>query len=684
LFHKKLAIEERRKYRRIDTIFPVEFQLLEDDSSLVSWHQCFSQDISKGGICVIINNISLEESLRVIRKGADTLLQIHSPISDRCFLAYAKIAWSRKIRELPFSQYIVGLEFTKIDTQEIDRFINYINSKKTLWHTLQLLIIGLLFFLAFIVTHNLRLHSSNLALLNRYSQLLNQDLLLGQSYKSLLEERDSLKKGISNSGIEMEILKESIKKMEAGRDKEIVLLEEELSEAKKNIIESEEDAVHVKDLKTRLEELKRIKDEETKGLKEEVALLQKQERNLNTKISKLIAMESEIKGKLPSVEQEQGILVEAFTKQLYKWLKNHQNHRTGLVVSFEGDFNLKDISYVYDQALSIMAHTISGDYGRAEKCLDFFLDEIRLSEEGAFYNAYYSSNGDVVEYVSHAGPNLWLGMAALQYSQKTKNNKYLVIAEKVAKWIKFIQDEEGGIIGGTSITWYSTEHNLDAFAFFNMFYEYTKDEKYKTTTSEILNWLRRYAYGNELVPVNRGKGDSTIATDTYAWSIAALGPVLLKSIEMDPDKIMDFAAENCLVKTEFNDRYGKIVKVEGFDFAKQKHLPRGGVVSCEWTAQMVLSFYMLSDYYYDKGEVSKATGYRNKAIKFINELNKMVVSSPSAFGQGEWCLPYASQDNVDTGHGWYTPQGSRTGSVAATAYTIFAISKFNPLKFQDK
>ena len=213
-----------------------------------------------------------------------------------------------------------------------------------------------------------------------------------------------------------------------------------------------------------------------------------------------------------------------------------------------------------------------------------------------------------------------------------------------------------------------------------MFYELTKDQRYKNIADKILRWLESYAYGNEFVPVGRGKGDSTIATDTYAWSIAALGPELLSKIGMDPDAILEFAIENCSVETDFTDRFSKTITVNGFDFAKHQHLPRGGVISCEWTAQMILSFNIMSDYHLKKDQLNKATYYQNEVTKYLNELSKMIISSPSAFGQGAWCLPYASQENVDTGHGWRTPRGDRTGSVAATAYTIFAISKFNPLK----
>ena len=61
----------------------------------------------------------------------------------------------------------------------------------------------------------------------------------------------------------------------------------------------------------------------------------------------------------------------------------------------------------------------------------------------------------------------------------------------------------------------------------------------------------------------------------------------------------------------------------------------------------------------------------------------MIITSPSPVGQGEFCLPYSSHEFVDTGHGWRTPKGI-DGSVAATAYAIFAIEGFNPLALNDE
>ncbi len=176
-------------------------------------------------------------------------------------------------------------------------------------------------------------------------------------------------------------------------------------------------------------------------------------------------------------------------------------------------------------------------------------------------------------------------------------------------------------------------------------------------------------------------GDATIATDTYAWSITAVGPQALKDSGMDPDGIMDFALTQCSVLVEYKKQEGSFVNVKGFDFAKHQNLARGGVVSCEWTAQMILALKIMAGYHQGRGHEEKVLYYSRLGDEYTSELSKMIVSSPSPVGQGDFCLPYASHEFADTGHGWRTPKGSRTGSVAATAYTVLAIDGFNPLRF---
>ena len=284
----------------------------------------------------------------------------------------------------------------------------------------------------------------------------------------------------------------------------------------------------------------------------------------------------------------------------------------------------------------------------------------------------------------HSGPNIWLGIAIAQYTHKTQNRAYLGLAEDIAAAVIKLQEEdkEGGVRGGWDVSWYSTEHNLDAYAFFNMLHKITGRDKYAEAAQKVLDWLKRHTYDEADIPIKRGKGDSTIATDTYAWSIAAIGPERLERIGMNPDRIMEFAEANCSVEVDYLRPEGRVIKIKGFDFAPKRHVGRGGIVSSEWTAQMVISFRIMEDFYSKKGMSSKAQTYRNKAQEYISSLGKMIISSPSPSGQGESCLPYATQDFVDTGHGWLTPQGKATGSVAGTAYTFFAYSNYNPLELK--
>lgn len=181
----------------------------------------------------------------------------------------------------------------------------------------------------------------------------------------------------------------------------------------------------------------------------------------------------------------------------------------------------------------------------------------------------------------------------------------------------------------------------------------------------------------------RGKGDSTIATDTYAWSIASIGPEKLEQLGMNPDQILEFAEQNCVVEVDYQRPEGSIVKIKGFDFAPQRHLSRGGVVSSEWTAQMVISFKIMADFYYKKNMIAKARSYEAKADAYLIALSNMIISSSSPSGQGDSCLPYATQEYVDTGHGWITPKGKSTGSLAATVYILFAHYNYNPLKLKE-
>ncbi len=652
---------EKRNYIRLNSVFPVEFEFVEGEKVLISWSQGFTKNISFGGIALEARFI--KEDLRNLL-GKEIKFFINIPLNRPPIVGRGTVRWAKKIPSKPSDIYVMGVEFTEISEKERKRLVRYARIKKIL-PKLSVLIICFLIFI-----------SGYLFVKVRLSYLQTKKLL-----KSYIEKVENLKR-LKNSLYRLNNEFLNFKKMYEAKIKKAKELE-----LKYKALESELDfyrqkLISVLDTKGYQDIKEKIKEKETKlkDLQKKILLLKIENEKLRDKLCKIALLKSKFSADLFRLKQKIVELKKINISYLYNWIKNRQNLRTGLVFSFEGDPFLKNIAFTYDQALCVCEFLIFKDFDRAKRILDFYNKRAKTSKEGAFFNAYYSDTGNVAEYITHTGPNAWIGIAVLQYIKFTGDRSYLNLAKRIAEFLLKMQDEEGGFKGCPKCRWYSTEHNLDCYAFFNMLYELTQDDFYKGIRDKVFRWLKKYSYTKSEIPINRGKGDSTIATDTYAWSIAAIGPERLERINMDPFQIIDFAEKNCKVKVRFKTK-DRDIEVEGFDFALYRNLPRGGVISCEWTAQMVLAFKIMSNYYYEKKDYEKALYFLNKANYFLNELQKMIIISPSPTGQGKWCLPYASADFVDTGHGWRTPRGKTTGSVSATCYFLFSQLDFNPLKF---
>jgi len=659
---------EQRKYLRLDSVFPVQFRLLSLDGKrfLSDWLQGFTNDIGKGGICLRINNLNPELARMIGDQQVKFLLDIEMPITKTPIPAEARIAWFREAA-LGKNRYLVGLSYERINSAQNNMIMRYVVTKRIFAPALYTLIILLVLGLAVNSVINLKLTKGNKRLVSQLVKFTQEASLAREKIREITQDREKLQVSIQD-------LQSSIQRAEEERAK----LENKIR------VETE---VRLK-AKARPEEKAR---QENTGIAQKIneynAVIKKlaQERSsLQSQLAILRNKETTAAQELSRLDKKKTILEKANFDKMYLWLKVHQNPRTGLVMSFEGDGEIANWAFIYDQALVIQAYTFFADYERARKILDFF-DRKAKTVDGRFFNAYYTNDGEPAEFVVHSGPNIWLGIAIMQYTKKSGDTRYLELAEEIAQSIIHLQsqDTEGGIRGGPNVSWYATEHNLDAYAFFNMLYQLTAKQQYRKTRDRVLDWLIQNSYNKADIPVQRGKGDSTIATDTYAWSIAAIGPEKLEQLGMSPDKIIEFAEENCSVEVIYQRPDGQNVKIKGFDFAAKKHIARGGVVSPEWTAQMVLAFKIISDYYYRKQITEKTRIYSDKANDYLTELSKMVISSPSPTGQGEGCLPYASQDSVDTGHGWITPRGKSTGSVAGTTYTLFAYYGYNPLEFKE-
>ncbi|MFH1519790.1 MAG: hypothetical protein ABIE75_04370 [Candidatus Omnitrophota bacterium] len=646
--------KDQRRYIRTSTVLPVEFFILDvKGEKMTPWLQGFTHDIGKGGICLLINDLWWGFADRLSYPGAQLSLCIELPFKSQAVCLKAEISWLRQQRLKDFNRYAVGLRFMDDDKQKAKFLFKYALVKK---YTPAVVtgVITILLFLSF-------------SLFWRVSSLARKNIRLVSNYVSILEKKSALEDILAKEANSKTFFRESQLNLTKSIDslsKEVIL-----GQGKYDALLQSQSADSAN-----LEEAGKLKAK-LSVLRLELAGLKRENEFLKVKEKESKAATLKIQEEVENLQQEELKSSQEVIGGMYNWIKNRQDLQRGLVLSYEGDNSLDRVCFTYDQALATIVFLVSGDQPRAEKILDFYLK--KANEGKGIYNAYFTQ-GDVFEYVLHSGPNAWLGLAALCYTKETGDGKYLPIARGVSNFLLGLMDVEGGIKGGPDESWYSTEHNLDVFSFFNLFYQLSGEKKYLNAAQKIKSWVCRYSYTDYGPPVKRGKGDSTIATDTYAWSITAFGPEELFSLKMNPETILKFAVEHCKVGVKFKRKKGE-VELEGFDFAKLKNASRGGVVSSEWTSQMILAFEVMADYFKDKNP-NKSKEYLAKALFYFNELQKMLITSPSPAGREDPCLPYASSPFVDTGHGWRTPKGSRTGSLASTACFLLAYYGYNPLK----
>jgi len=639
MFKRESLRAERRQYIRLDSAFPVQFRILslDGEKALSDWLQGFTNNISKGGVCLAVNNLKPELAKLIKDRQVKLFLDIEMPLAAMPVPATAKVAWVKEVTGQP-NKYLIGLSYEEIAATANIRIMRYAMAKRLFVpvSVTIIIILGLSFVMGSYI--NVKLIKGNKALVEQLVRLIQESSIAKQTVKVINKEREDLQ--LKLQALQLRIRTAEEEKVRLGVSQT----------AQKNAM---------------IEKL----IQEKAALQEQLIVVQHKENTVTEELLRL--------------DKKKATLEKANLDKMYHWLKIHQNPRTGLVMSFEGASDITDWAFIYDQSLVAQAYTNFSDFERARKILDFF-DKKAKKTKGLFYNAYYVSDGSPAEAVVYSGPNIWLGIAILQYTKKSQDFNYLGLAEEIASRINDLQnqDSDGGIRGGPDVEWYAAEHNLDAYAFFNMLYKVTAKKQYLEARDKALKWLVRHTYDKTGLPIKRGKGVLTIATNTYAWSIAAIGPEKLEELGMNPDMILEFAEKNYSVEVSYERPEGQTVKIKGFDFAARRHVARGGVVSSEWTAQMAMSFKIMADFYYKKDMIAKARTYELKADEYLQGLGNMIISSPSPSGQGESCLPYATQDFVDTGHGWATPKGKSTGSLAGTTCTLFAYYNYNPLELK--
>lgn len=227
-------------------------------------------------------------------------------------------------------------------------------------------------------------------------------------------------------------------------------------------------------------------------------------------------------------------------------------------------------SAVYDDALAIIAFSLTDRFADAAKILDAF-DHL-VSQDGDLYFVYNTHNewpspGDDHGAVIRTGASAWVGYAAcfflsVQAAQDpgwVKSNpedaeRYLALAERIADGIlkRRITDSDdfrrGLVTGGKGtyvyevnkgkisekfvpgeVSWCSVEHNIDAYYFFRELHRLTGKKRYKKVFEAVREGLLAQAWNAKTGQFNRGvrtTGDDPVqALDCASWGACFLASV---------------------------------------------------------------------------------------------------------------------------------------------------------------
>ncbi len=309
----------------------------------------------------------------------------------------------------------------------------------------------------------------------------------------------------------------------------------------------------------------------------------------------------------------------------------------GLVDSYQEDG--EDVSYVYDNALAAMACMNMNNYGLAKRIFDALCKKVQKdSTYGIPYESYNFNTGKPISSNLYSGNTAWLLQALNIYQKKRSSKSYYTFQKKLADFLIRCQDpSDGGIKGGDTVSWKSTEHNIIAYAALRNFGRLNNLSSYVTKADKIKAFLTSSAIWDG-ERFNQGKDDTAIVTDAQALGTLLLGNSYSSALTY---------AETYLKLTD----YYNSKSVTGFDFNSDLD-----TVWLEGNLQMALAFYKFG------GDMAKGDYYYDEAAKTIQSDGSVLLAT-----------------STGSASDWWTLQVWR--AIAPTSWLIMYYSKFSPLTF---
>ncbi len=169
-------------------------------------------------------------------------------------------------------------------------------------------------------------------------------------------------------------------------------------------------------------------------------------------------------------------------------------------------------SWTYDSAMTAAGFTVFGATSEAQQLLDQLA--ALQHTNGSIEIAFNVADG-TTESVFRSGTIATVGLAGSLYDQRTHTNRYLSMEQRAASYLISLQGTTGLIRGGPDVTWYSTQHNLLAYAFLNNLGNELVSDGQRSTANTYFSAANKIASGIE--------SKLLVQNGSQAWFIEGLG-----------------------------------------------------------------------------------------------------------------------------------------------------------------
>jgi c-di-GMP-binding flagellar brake protein YcgR len=109
------SVEEKRRFKRVDSNFPVQYRNLRKAGVMPA--ASITRNLSEGGVCFKSNEF--------VSLACRLVVEISLPNSTKPIKAISKVAWIRKVPST--DQYELGNQFLEITKEDKANIINFVS-----------------------------------------------------------------------------------------------------------------------------------------------------------------------------------------------------------------------------------------------------------------------------------------------------------------------------------------------------------------------------------------------------------------------------------------------------------------------------------------------------------------------------------------------------------------------------